>query len=438
MMAASMNLHTRSVDFQNAFCQAKQDTPLYIELPKHYKVRGREHEDLVLDLQKSLYGTVTAPKQFYEHIDAGMRSEGFVPSKSDPCLYIHKEHQVMVLQYVDDQIYIAKDPKYIDLHVASLRKKGFLLTMEPDEDMFAFLGIDVKRTDGKVELTQHGLIEKFLKYTGLDDSKALPTPAAANPLGSDKDGDPYTEGWNYASAVGMLLYISSNTRPDIQFAVHQCARFTHSPKQSHAQAIKRIGRYLRGTMDDDGKFKGLILEPDLSQGLDCYVDSDYAGLFGYEDDQDPVSVKSRTGFTLTLFGCPLLWSSKLQTDIALSSTAAEYIAFSAAMRELIPMRRLVEELGQVMSLDIAQPSLVCSTVFEDNTGCLALVKCTKMSPRNKYLALKYHFFRSSLGIKNGNGILAKYIRSEVQKADIFTKSLPEKDFLRIRLLVMGW
>ncbi len=191
-------------------------------------------------------------------------------------------------------------------------------------------------------------------------------------------------------------------------------------------------------MDEDDKFKGLILEPDLKQGLDCYVDSDYAGLFGYEDDQDPVSGKSRTVFTLTLVGWPLLWSSKLQTDIALSSTAAEYIAFSAAMRELIPMRRLVEELGQVMSLDIAQPSIDCSTVFEDNTGCLALVKCTKMSPRNKYLALKYHFFRSSLGIKNGNGILAKYIRSEVQKADIFTKSLPEKDFLRIRLLVMGW
>ena len=162
------------------------------------------------------------------------------------------------------------------------------------------------------------------------------------------------------------------------------------------------------------------------------------GFFCYEDDQDPVSVKSRIGFTLTLFGCPLLWSSKLQSDISLSSTAAEYIAFGAAMRELIPMRRLVEELGQLMSLEITQPSLVYSTVFEDNTGCLALVKCTKMSPRNKYLALKYHFFRSSLGTKNGNGIVARYIHSEVQKADIFTKSLPKKDFLRIRLLVMGW
>ena len=229
----------------------------------------------------------------------------------------------------------------------------------------------------------------------------------------------------------MLLYLSSNTRCDIQFSVHQCARFSHSPKHSHGQAIKRICRYLASTSD-----KGLILQPDLNEGLNCYVDADYAGLYGYEDDQDPVSVKSRTGFILTLFGCPLLWSSKLQTEIALSSTAAEYIAFSSSMRELIPMRRLVEELGKILELSIATPSLVRSTVFEDNQGCLSLVNVPKMSPRNKYLALKYHFFRDTIGEKKG--IVALYIRSEVQKADIFTKSLATTDFERIRKLVMGW
>ena len=121
----------------------------------------------------------------------------------------------------------------------------------------------------------------------------------------------------------MLLYLSSNTRPDIQFAVHQCARFSHNPKKSHGQAIKRICRYLVGT-----RLKGITFKPDLTKGLDCYVDADFAGLYGYEDEQDPVCVKSRTGYTLTLFGCPVVWASKLQTEIALSSTASEYIAFS--------------------------------------------------------------------------------------------------------------
>jgi hypothetical protein len=83
----------------------------------------------------------------------------------------------------------------------------------------------------------------------------------------------------------------------------------------------------------------------MEEGLDCYVDADFAGLWDHEDDQDPVSVRSRTGFTLTLFGCPILWSSKLQMDQTLSSTAAEYVAFSMAMREVLPMRALLEEIS---------------------------------------------------------------------------------------------
>ena len=75
-------------------------------------------------------------------------------------------------------------------------------------------------------------------------------------------------------------------------------------------------------------------------------------MYGHEDDQDPMSVKSRTGFTLTLFGCPIIWSSKLQTEICLSSTAAEYVAFSMAMRELLPMRALLAEIGSKLNLSL--------------------------------------------------------------------------------------
>ena len=202
--ASSLNLHSRSIDFQNAFCQAEQKTPLYIELPGYYKVKGRENEDLVLLLKKSLYGTTTAPKQFFEYISAGMESEGFVPSASDPCLFIHKKHQVFVLQYVDDQIWIAKDPKHIKGHVESLQKKGFLLTMEDSDNIFGFLGIDIKRQQGTVELTQTGLIKKVLDCTGMSDSNPHSTPARNDPLGADKDGAPFKETWNYAAAVGML------------------------------------------------------------------------------------------------------------------------------------------------------------------------------------------------------------------------------------------
>jgi hypothetical protein len=360
-----------------------------------------------------------------------MNKLGFEPTAADPCLFIHKEHQIMVLNYCDDQIWLSPDNSLIEKYVKQLQDLNYYLTLEDDVDMFGFLGINFTRDGPNIELTQKGLIEKVITYTGLQDASTKDTPAATSPLGTDKEGTPFDEPWGYPAAVGMLLYISSNTRPDIQFAVHQVARFSHCPKHSHGQALKRIVRYLAGTRD-----KGIRFTPNLQEGLNCFVDANFAGMHGYEDEQDPVSVKSRTGFTLTLFGCPIIWSSKLQTDITLSSTAAEYVAFSMAMRELIPMRALLQEVSTKLALSLVSTSLVRSTVFEDNQGCLSLVNVPKMSTRNKYLSLKYHFFRSHIG--EDKGIVARYISTTEQRADILTKGLPAAQFQVIRKLLIGW
>ena len=431
LLAATHGWKSRQVDFTLAFCQSPQKREVFMELPQYYRPNGFEGRDVVLRLEKSIYGQMDSPKLFYEHLCAGMNALGFEPTLSDPCLFVHKTLPIMVLNYCDDQIWLSPNDKHIEEYVQKLAELGYDLTLEPKGDMFGFLGIDFKRNGSSMELTQVGLIQKVINYTGMGKANSLPTPALREPLGSDPNGEPFNEEWNYAAAIGMLLYISSNTRPDIQFAVHQAARFTHSPRKSHGQAVKRIVRYLAGTSD-----KGTKFIPDLKQGLDCYVDADFAGLYGYEDEQDPVSVKSRTGFTLTLFGCPIIWSSKLQNEITLSSTASEYVAFSMAMRELLPMRALLKELAAKLKMDIVTKSLVRSTVFEDNQGCLSMVNVPKMSTRNKYLSLKYHFFRSHIG--ESKGVVARHIRTTEQKADIFTKGLPPEQFQTIRKLLIGW
>jgi hypothetical protein len=99
------------------------------------------------------------------------------------------------------------------------------------------------------------------------------------------------------------------------------------------------------------------------------------------------------------------------------------------------MRVLLQELSAKMDLPTLKQSLVRSTVFEDNMGCLSLVTVPKMSPRNKYLALKYHFFRSH--IDEEKGIIARYIPT-LERANIFTKGLPPTQFAVIRKLLMGW
>ena len=142
-------------------------------------------------------------------------------------------------------------------------------------------------------MTQTGLIDRIAAATGLTDSNPNKTPTHQDALGKDLEGPAMKEDWSYRSVVGMLLYLSTNTRPDIAFAVSQVARFSNDPKQSHATAVKTIVRYLVGTRD-----KGTLVTPTGKMDIKLFVDADFAGLWGYKDKNDPVCVKSCSGFVI--------------------------------------------------------------------------------------------------------------------------------------------
>ena len=154
-------------------------------------------------------------------------------------------------------------------------------------------------------------------------------------------GDERNKTWNYQSIIGMMMFLASSTRPDILFAVHQCAKFNSCPKRVHEEAVKRIGRYLKGTAD-----RGTILTPNDTHKLDFFVDANFAGGFNHEISDDMSSVLSRTGYSITYSGCPLLCVSKMHTEIALSTTEAEYIALSQSIRDLIPLRSILIDLSK--------------------------------------------------------------------------------------------
>ena len=145
----------------------------------------------------------------------------------------------------------------------------------------------------------------------MDDFNGLPTPIKVEaPLGTDVNGSEAKRDWpnTYASVIGMMLYLASNTRPDISFSFHQCDWFTHNTKVSHEKAVKRICRYLQCT-----KNNGVVFNPSKKLVVDCCADADFAGLWGHEDHQDHICARSRTGFVVTFANCHLLWVSKLQT-----------------------------------------------------------------------------------------------------------------------------
>jgi hypothetical protein len=443
ILSVILNLSTRQADYTAAFVHAPIDrdpnydslTPeqqrrqgVYVEMPRGFSQQGK-----VLRLKKSLYGLKQSPRNFFQHLKSKLESIGFVAATNiDSCLFI--SDKVICLCYVDDTLLFSPKQEWIDEVIDKLKNTADL-SVEIEDDVAGFLGVQIKRDDekGTVTLTQTGLIDRIIDALEIEGLPPVDTPAD-EVLTMDKNGDPPNGTFNYASVIGMMWYLYGHSRPDLGFALSQAARFSHSPKRSHELALIRIGQYLKGTRD-----KGLILQPNQDELLkvDCYVDADFCGLYGKEDRLDPTSVKSRTGYVICLAGCPVIWSSKLQESIALSTMMAEYYALSTAMREVIPMNNLVKVMGEALHLDANTMTSFKTTIWEDNNGALTLANLDpgQHTPRSKHYDIKVHWFRSHL---KPNEVVVEKIDTSLQKADIFTKPLPVEIFVRLRKLLMGW
>ena len=212
-------------------------------------------------------------------------------------------------------MFFAPDESAIDEVVKKLQSFNMELTIE--NDVAGFLGVHIKKDKdkGEITLTQRGLIDKIIEALQIEHLPPVSTPANVV-LGKDPGGEPAQCAFNYASVIGMMYYVTGHSRPDLKFAVSQAARFAFQPKRCHELALIRIGQYLKGTRD-----KGMILKPSRAEKfkMDVYVDSDFMGIYGQEERNDPDNVKSRTGHVICLNDCPIIWQSKLQESIALST-----------------------------------------------------------------------------------------------------------------------
>ena len=323
ILAIILGLYTTQVDYTAAFVHADIDTEVYIEMPRGFKEEGK-----VLKLNKSLYGLKQSPRNFFLHLKSKLESIGFKNNEEvDPCLFV--SDKVVCLVYVDDTLFYSSKQEYIDEAIKQLQEAD--MDLEIEGTVAGFLGVHIERDEvqGTVTLTQVGLIKRIIETLGLEQSPIKYTPAATTPLVKNVDGELPNGTYSYASVIGMLQYLHSHSRPDITFAVSQCARFVHHTRLSHEIALEHIGRYLKGTMNN-----GLVLKPTNDLAIECFVDADFAGLWSHEEKMDPTCVKSRTGFVICLSNCPVIWSSKLQTEIATSTMEAEYSALSMAMRDL--------------------------------------------------------------------------------------------------------
>ncbi len=135
--------------------------------------------------------------------------------------------------------------------------------------------------------------------------------------------------FGYRSVIGKLNYLAQTTRPDIVYTTHQLAKYSSDPRELHGEAVLYLIHYLKKTQD-----LGTCFKPDQDKGFECYCNADFSGNWNkHLAPFDPSTAKSQSGWIVFCAGCPVIWASKLQTQVALSTTEAEYIAMSQSLRD---------------------------------------------------------------------------------------------------------
>jgi transposase InsO family protein len=355
VLSTLLKLKSRQIDYTQAFPQAPVDDDVFMRIPQGWSYDSvtkqlvqclddprsfdREH---FIRLKRNLYGVKQAARNWYIHLKNGLLGRGFVQSKIDPCLFIRKD--CLIVLYTDDCLVFANsDDTITDL--CKCLSTEFLLKDEGNIENFLGINITHKLEDDDsvtITMTQKGLIDQILEDVGLVGDKVTQKKTPAKEvLQPNPNAAPFDAEWSYRSVIGKLNFLAQNTRPDISMTVHMCARFVNNPNRINQDAVKYLCRYLHYTQT-----RGLILKPTGDNRLNAHVDSDFAGQCSRETCQLRDFAVSQTGYVIMYCGCPIHWVSKLQSEIALSTTEAEYQALSMCLRDLLPMRTMLSELSK--------------------------------------------------------------------------------------------
>jgi acid stress-induced BolA-like protein IbaG/YrbA len=235
-----------------------------MEIPKGFELEdGHDHGKYVLKLHQNIYRSKNTGRTWYQYLSQKLVKEiGFVQSKVDECVYY--KGTVMYVLYTDDSILAGLDRNDIEQVIKDMQLAKLNITVEGD--MQDFLGININRKqDRSVHLSQPQLIKGILKDLRLD-GKGMKIKSTLSMLSriltKHEDSEDFDRSFDYWLIVGKLNYLEKGTCADISYIAHQCTRFAVEPKKEHGEAIRWLGRYLKGTCD-----KGLILKPDSISGL---------------------------------------------------------------------------------------------------------------------------------------------------------------------------
>ncbi|XP_042983356.1 uncharacterized protein LOC122312767, partial [Carya illinoinensis] len=380
------------MDVKSAFLNGFINEEVYVEQPPGFE--NHISPNHVFKLTKALYGLKQAPRAWYERLSGFLIEKGFSRGKIDTTLFIKYENDdILLIQiYVDDIIFGATNENMCQVFAKTMQEEFEMSMMG---ELTFFLGLQIKQAKSGTFINQSKYIKELLKKFGMENAKEIGTPMSpSTKLDKDESGKP-VDSKIYRGMIGSLLYLTAS-RPDIMFSVCLCARFQSSPKESHLIAVKRILRYLSGTIN-----LGLWYPKHTSFDLISYTDADYAGC--------KIDRKSTSGACHFLGHALVSWFSKKQNSVALSTAEAEYVAAGSCCAQALYMKQQLEDFKLMYN----HIPIKC-----DNTSAINLSKNPIQHSRTKHIEIRYHFLRDH--VQKGD-IMLEFTNTHDQLADIFTK-----------------
>ena len=270
-----------------------------------------------------------------------------------------------------------------------------------------FLSISVTRSADGLFLSQRQYAVELLQRAGMAECHSTTTPVDTHAKLSAIAGAPVADPSAYRSLAGALQYLTL-TRPDLAYAVQQVCLFMHDPREPHLSMIKRILRYLKGTLSS-----GLHIGVGPVQSLVTYSDVDWAACLD--------SRRSTSGYCVYLGDNLISWSSKRQTTVSRSSAEAEYRAVAHVVAECCWLRQLLQELHV--------PLASATVVYCDNVSVVYMTTNPVHHRRTKHIEIDIHFVREKVALGQ---VRVLHVPSSHQFADIMTKGLPVQLFTEFR------
>lgn len=275
-----------------------------------------------------------------------------------------------ILLYVDDIILASSSDS---LRFSIMHHLASEFAMKDLGPLHYLLGIAVTRNRDELFLSQHKYASEILERADMSSCNPARTPVDTQPKLSATDGSPYADPTQYRSLAGALQYLTF-TRPDISYDVQQICLHMHDPRDGHMNALKRILRYLQGTLEH-----GIYLYPSSMSTLVSYTDADWAGC--------PDTRRSTSGYCVFLGNNLLSWSAKRQPTISRSSAQAKYQGIANVVSEFCWHCNLM--------LELHCPISKATVLYCDNVSAINLSGDPVQHQRTKHIEIDIHFVRAS-------------------------------------------